>query len=111
MGIPYFSPGITVGHPLYSALKPADLDLILRSVQTGVRKDFGGKLGVGLCCTTATTVQPTGYNYLLYIPTPEFSQDTIEPLGQQLFKKYKMAEQFTYDKTASQVTPIVPVTK
>jgi hypothetical protein len=98
LGIPYFYPGLTLGHPLYSKLTPVQIATILQSTQATIRRNYGGKLGVGFCCSTTTPIQPNGYNYFELIPTPEFDLGAVRPVGDKWVMNLKHTELYYYDR-------------
>lgn len=105
-GVAFFSPGITVGHPLYSNLSDQQLSQLLNLIQSTIRNKYSGRIGIGYCCATESRVQPGGYSFITAIPTPEFPLAELSSQITKFTSLYKMTYTFEYDRNSSQVTSI-----
>lgn len=101
-------PGITIGHPLYSQVTPADMDKILATIQTKIRQKYLGFIGVNLCCTTQLESNLNQFGFINVIPTPEFPFIDLEVLARQLEQNQNLDFVTYYDRDRNQVTYQMP---
>lgn len=102
-GVSFFSPGITLGHPLYSELTSVQVSQLLSSTQRSIRQEYNGRIGVGLCCQLETNINPGGYNFITIIPTPEITFDDLQLPATNLAAIQNMLHLFHYDRIGQRV--------
>ncbi|MFC1748557.1 hypothetical protein ACFL2V_07090 [Pseudomonadota bacterium] len=105
--IRFFSPGITMGHPLYSNLTNQEFNQLLSTVQSTIRKKYSGQIGVGMCCSISPDFRPGGYTFITAISTPEFTLPDLLPQINLYTKTYNMKHTFEYNRETQKVLQVL----
>jgi len=110
-GISFLNSGITVGHPVYSNLSALQFNQLLKASEHSLRQYYTGKIGVGICCNLNSQATPSGFNFVVIIPTDNVPASLILPTASQTAAAYQMTHIFSYDRTAGQVIQVVDQTR
>jgi len=104
--VSFFYTGITVGHPVYSALPDLGRQYILTQINQTLKPVFTGNTGVGYCCNLEPKVTLVGQQFLMLIPTPENPLDSLMPQAQIYRQNHELKFLFTYDRDQSRVNTL-----
>lgn len=107
--VSFFFPGITMGHPLYTELTPAQMrELVVRTNQT-LRTNYQGEIGIGLCCRSEIpTNYLFGYNFALVIPNQDAVATVLSPIAEKLKTTHNFSHTFYYKRDNMTATTNLP---
>lgn len=107
-GVTFFSPGVTLGHPLYSQLTDTQRATLLQQTERSIRAKYSGLLGINICCTITPPTNIGSFAYATIIPTPEYNFTDMAPVIDRLTTSDSVQHVLLYDRNNSRVTGTNP---